>query len=181
MRAVPPRDDRTRLWPNMLSRNASMALSATNGAVGGYAATASLDTTWSIEGFASWRVEPANTNSDTFLLPAAGTDTGGLRFGMQPGRRYRAVGTMRTNGSPAMPTIRAYSYISSYTAYTSSVGVANGVSALTLDFTIPAASTQAFIRFFLASNNGVCWWDRIGLFDITDHIPPTDWWCPGAS
>ncbi len=143
---------------------------------GGSCVTPSLSSDWRVSGTTSLRQVPISTTTNDCSSPAGG-DTGALRLGMQPGRSYRASGTVRIPAvqsvSSAARSIRVYyrtatvSYVASQSAQ-----AANQIGAGRVDvlLNLPSDATEAFIRLYngTMSGGGDTFWDAIMLTEGTD-------------
>lgn len=113
---------------------------------------------WASRGTHSVRVVPRGVSTDTFV--PAGGDTGAMRLGMVAGETYTVKVKLRlaapqTVQSSNSRTIRAF-YKVGAAAYASfgSASAPNvaGAHNLSLTFTLPAGTTEAFIRLYNGSS-----------------------------
>lgn len=186
-------------WKNLLTRfqstmEAPNVAGGSNGFTNQYNA-AWFDTSWAENGFRSFaqRTNVGYTGNDVYT--SVGGDIGSLRVGMQAGKTYTFVGTIRLD-SPTVASalgfganaVRALTFWSkvgagSYTLVKSaSADNVAGVTRLSLTFTVPAGATEAFLRLYHGGDHtsGPIWWDRLGLFEHNEFgAPPAGYWVPG--
>lgn len=112
---------------------------------------------------------------------------GSFRMGTQPGRTYRMCATFRLTEAMTSATTgnRSLGLTAWYTRGQGSHTKVNigeaapnaaGEYRLEGDFTIPADATGAFFRIYFGYTTGTIWIDRMGLFDITDSVPPAGYY-----
>lgn len=129
---------------------------------------------WSASGTKSVRVIPISSNVDTHV--SVGGDTGGLRAGMEPGKLYTILATMRLT-APQTGGLNSYARrITSWSkvgaaAYVNTISdqapnVA-GVHQLRHTFTVPVGATEAFIRLYNGASvgNGDVWFENVLLVE----------------
>lgn len=128
---------------------------------------------WSMSGSNSLQQTPTDAaNADAFT--SVGGDTGAMRLGMQAGKTYVLSATVRLSAAqtgtldPRARQIQAYYKpgTGSYAAFTSAAAPnAAGATRLTLTFTLPANTTEAFIRLYngARTGGGLTWWDGVML------------------
>lgn len=182
---VPPRIE----YPNMLSAAQASFEVANPGGVAGWGfnrVTPTNSTDWFSTGTQSLKLTPTGTDaSDSYIN--LGGDTGGMKLGMVAGNVYTVVCDINIPVAIAQPpaldsralgicfyhkaTATGTGYISSQAQATNVAGVTR----LRLTKTLPADTTEAFIRLYHGSQSGsgVVYYDRVGLFRGT---PPADWW-----
>lgn len=154
--------------------NPSLA-SSTAGYVGRQA-TISRSTDWSASGAGSLQVTPSDAvNTDSHA--SIEEDAGALRLGMQPGKTYTAVGTIRLAAmQTGTPSDRARTLVvftknpSGYQENRSAQAPnAAGATQLRVTFTVPPDATEAFVRLYngTAQGGGDVWWDGLMLVEGT--------------
>ncbi|GFJ93514.1 hypothetical protein Prum_071560 [Phytohabitans rumicis] len=131
----------------------------------------------------SLEITPAtSTVGNTYA--AVGGDTGGMRLGMQAGKRYRATGWIYV---PAATSInppygsgqRIVAYANAGSGYVEfpspKATFVDGWQELSVDFTIPAGATEAFIRVYNGQPAGtgkVVFWDNLSVREIIAPFGP---------
>lgn len=196
--AVNSDPDLTPAWSG--TANASMSalrgpLALTMNAGGfGQNMAAIQSTQWSKSGSKSLRIIPITPSSDTYI--GVGGDTGGIRLGMEPGKTYTAMVTLRMAAPQTGPAstgrrlafyykIGSGSYVDIQSAQAPN---AAGEHELRLTFTVPVGATEAFIRLRngASGGNGETWWDNFvlvegeydgpyfegSMYRCIDRIPP---------
>jgi hypothetical protein len=134
-----------------------------------------LSSRWAKSGQRSARVFALGTNADTFVSPGGGS--GALRLGMQAGKTYTAIATVRLF-APQTGTIdaRARRIVVFYrsvagggyaTIRSDAAPNAAGETELRLTFTLPAGAIEAFIRLYngASRDNGEVYWDNFALVE----------------
>jgi RHS repeat-associated protein len=127
-------------------------------------------------------------STDTFA--AIGADTGALRIGMRAGKHYRAqgwifvpeaTGLAGTNGRADRIVFFHRTGTGPYLEQTSTkAGVVNAWQEITLDFTVPAGATEAFIRVYNGNTTGTTvYWDNLSVKEIVAPFGPS--WSGGAT
>lgn len=131
---------------------------------------------------------------DTFV--AIGGDFGGLRLGMQPGKRYRARGWIYV---PAATTLnltgplgsvrgqRIVAFVNAGGTYSefhsSPASFVDGWQELSLDFTLPPGATEAFVRVYngalVGQTSRVVYWDNLSLRELVAPFGPQ--WSGGVA
>ncbi|GAB4052332.1 LamG-like jellyroll fold domain-containing protein [Catellatospora paridis] len=121
----------------------------------------------------------SGASEDTFAAP--GGDTGGFRLGMQPGRSYRASAWIYVPGATGLNPVDGrglriavyhktgtYGFVSSPKA-----SIVDSWQRLSVDFTVPANATEAFIRLYNGFRTGnpgkVVYWDNLSVTELTDQ------------
>ena len=129
--------------------------------------------TWKATGSYSVQATPNDAaNSDSFIALAG--DTGGMRLGMQASKTYtisvrQNVPTTLTGTLDARAgKVQAYYKVGTggYSAFTSSAGGSTaGERTITLTFSLPAGTTEAFIRLYHGgrTGSGIMYYDSIML------------------
>lgn len=163
--------DFTYAWTGAANSSTSqMSILGANG-VNATSVAAGSSTAWALNGSKSLRLIPTSTSSnDSYGSP--GGDVGGLRLGLTPGKVYTVSATIRLTAAltgtlhAASRKIAVYNKIGAG-AYTSSFSAqapnAAGVTRLSLTFSVPAGSTEAFVRLYSGAykDNGDVWWDSL--------------------
>ncbi len=129
-----------------------------------------------IYGSGSWEYRlSASSNVDSWMN--VGGDAGGMRLGMQAGKTYRVSGSGYPLGIGGSTTANSRSIFvfhrigaAAYTVTISSqVPLVDGVGGrVSLQFTLPPGTTEAFIRFYHGHTVGSMYWDSLRLSEITD-------------
>ncbi|GAB4048641.1 RHS repeat-associated core domain-containing protein [Catellatospora paridis] len=131
----------------------------------------------------SLALTPTSASADSFA--AIGGDIGGLRLGMQPGKRYRATGWVyvpaATGLSPADERglrIAAYYTTGNNHQYLASprASFVDGWQQLTVDFAIPAGASEAFVRLYNGFNGTggakPVYWDNLSVKELVAPFGP---------
>jgi hypothetical protein len=163
--------------------DASNSLQRVNyvGNVGSGGLIAAQSTQWALSGTKSLRTIPLTTiTQDTYSSP--GGDIGALRMGMQEGKTYTISATCRLE-APQTGSLHAqarrvvtFNKIGAG-AYTSSASPAApnvaGSTRLSLTYTVPAGTTEQFVRLYngAQAGNGDVWWDDL-LIEEVDVLKP---------
>ncbi|MBW0254839.1 DNRLRE domain-containing protein [Cellulomonas sp. PS-H5] len=123
--------------------------------------TVSVDTTRFHDGTSSFKVTPNGTSVDSYI--ALGADGGSMALGMLPGRTYRVStwvyvpsATTLTPGSPRGLSLQLFSRTgaaawaepSTRGAASAKPTMTNAWQQLSMDVTIPAGTTEAFLRLY---------------------------------
>ena len=119
-------------------------------------------TEYALTGTKSLRIFPTgHTSTDCFWAP--GGDTGALRLGMEPGKTYTAIATIRQD-SVLTGTLRSATPVNitafwrlngSYSSKASTAKVnAIGTETLRVTFTVPIGATEAFVRLYHGGRGG---------------------------
>jgi RHS repeat-associated protein len=129
------------------------------------------------------------TSADTFA--AIGADTGALRFGMRPGKRYRATAWIFVPAATGLtPTdgrglrIAFYHNAGGSYQYAASPMAAfvDGWQQLSVDVTLPANATEAFVRLYNGfpadQTSKLVYWDNLSLKELVAPFGPQ--WKGGA-
>ncbi|MBN0048906.1 DNRLRE domain-containing protein [Streptomyces actuosus] len=154
-------------------------------------ATVSRDTTLGQDGSTdSLKVVPTtNTSGDSFAM--VGGDQYAMRLGMQPGRTYRftawAYVPSATGLSPQHERgLRLYAGFKTPAGYVETtsrkVPYTDAWAELTLDFTVPADATSAFLRLYngFGANSGkAVWFDHLSVRELVAPFGPE--WAGGVS
>jgi len=138
---------------------------------------------WASDGKYSMSITPNNASMDSFAAP--GGDVGAMRMGMTAGKTYTLSAILRVpatlsgsfDGNRAT-CIMAFWYVSGgYQNVKSCGGSANiGTYPLSVTFSIPAGSTEAFIRLYHGGNlgTGPIYYDSIMLTEGTTRPDYSD-------
>jgi hypothetical protein len=186
-------------WKNMLTRFQS-TLELPNVGAGATGFTNQynaswLDSSWAEGGSRSFaqRSNVGYTGNDIYT--SVGGDISALRMGMQAGKTYTFIGTIRLDsptvasalgfGANAVRALTFWSKVGAggYTvAKSASADNVAGVTRLSVTFTVPVGATEAFLRLYHGGDHtsGPIWWDRLGLFEHNEFgAPPASYWVPG--
>ena len=158
---------RTLIRTNMAT-NPSMEI------LSGYGGTANvnLSADWATSGIKSLLITPTGVSVDTFA--SAGGDTGAMQLGMVAGKTYTISANIYTPEAQVGSLHGGYTrrialfYRQAdlvYRAFSSNQGPVIGTDRVYLTFTIPADSTEAFVRLYNGSNNvnDKVYWDSLLL------------------
>ena len=132
----------------------------------------SLSSAWAASGAQSVRLAPSGASDDSYMILDG--DVGAMRAGMVAGNTYTISGTVNTPVAlTGTLSARARAIVvhhrigaASYTILTSTAGPTTGAARVSLTFTLPVGTTEAFIRFYNgATNSAANWvyWDAIML------------------
>lgn len=131
----------------------------------------SQSTSWSSSGTSSFALTPNSTDPDSHMNVAG--DAGGLRLGMQPGQTYTASATVNTPvaltgilGATRAQRIVVFHRIGAgaYVEVASPRGPTTGAGRVSVVFTLPTGTTEAFVRLYNGATNSaanVVQWDAI--------------------
>lgn len=167
-----PDPDLTPAWTAAANASPSILRGVTVGGVaGGGTFQSSL---WAASGVASLRITSTTASSDTKAAP--GGDTGGMRLGMEGGKTYTALGTIRLSApltgvlhTRALRMVAFYKTPSTGYLEASSAVSANvpGATDLSVTFTLPADASEAFVRLYSGApaGGGEVWWDDFMLVE----------------
>lgn len=157
-------------------------------------ATISVDTTRFHEGTSSFKVTPNGTSVDSFI--SVGADGGSMALGMQAGRRYRVSGWVYVPASTGLSpgSIRGlrlqvftrsgtgpYSEPVNVGAATAKASMTNAWQQLSVDVTIPAGTTEAFLRLYdgFKESTKPVYFDDISVREL--WAPFGDEWASGTT
>jgi prepilin-type N-terminal cleavage/methylation domain-containing protein len=135
--------------------------------------TVNRSTAWASNGSYSTELIPNSTTSnDSFII--LGGSLGGIRLNMESGKSYTVSGTINLpaaqTGTLSGQARRIVVYYKvgagSYQSFSSNAAPnAAGTNRLSLNFTLPAGITEAFIRFYNGAlqGGGTVYWDSLVL------------------
>jgi RHS repeat-associated protein len=128
-------------------------------------------------------------SADTFA--AIGGDTGALRFGMRPGKRYRATAWIYVPAATGLSPVDGrglritfyYNAAGSYQYAASPMAAfVDGWQQLSVDLTLPAGATEAFVRLYNGfpadQTSKAVYWDNLSLKELVAPFGPQ--WKGGA-
>lgn len=166
-RPLPVQVDSQNLIPNP---SAEVDLSS----VLGTRCTVTRQTTTSSAAFggALFRLD-APVNNDSFMTVGFEADT--ISDGMSAGGTYTASGTVRVDSALPGAGSRARKIVvfhrsgnGPFTEAASEQGPATGVGRVSVTFTLPENTKEAFVRFYHGHTSGVVFWDGLSL---VEHVP----------
>ncbi|GAA3800588.1 DNRLRE domain-containing protein [Cellulomonas soli] len=143
-------------------------------------ATVTVDTTLHHSGSTSYRVSPVAGSAYSFAA-VGGSDVGGMRLGMKPGRSYRVSAWIYVPAATGLLSSSDYALqIGAFTRVgtapyentkSSRAALTNAWQRLTLDVTVPAGATEAGVRLY----DGFTSPDKVVYFD---DVSVTELWSP---
>lgn len=129
-------------------------------------------------------VGPTGPNNDTFAS-IEGDHSGGLRLGMQAGRRYRITGWVYVpaatglTGEMANRGLRLVTFVRVGTTYTEAASAeptyVDGWQQLTVDMVLPVGANESFVRLYngMPSGSGKkVYWDNLSVRELVAPFGP---------
>lgn len=152
--------------------------------VGGSSATVVRSTNWAADGQYSISITPNSSSTSDSFAPIGGGN-GAMRMGMQAGKTY-TIQAIINIPSPLTGTLDAASRTACVVVYWKTADYAMdkscanpaqaGIYHLSLSFSLPAGSTEAFVRLYNGArlNGGTVYYDSVMLVEGNRSLPYLD-------